>query len=737
MMGMAAPSTDVTTLYRRYGQVLKRPAVQMAVIAIATFLVYSNSITAPFVYDDIIFIVDNAEIKELANFLSLAGTRWFGLLTFALNYRFGGLNTLGYHIVNLAIHLGNAILIYWLVILTSRTPYFTGVGAMSRGTGNQEQGRIASGSRATPSDSTLFVALFSALFFACHPLQTQAVTYIWQRVASLATLLFLMSLVMYVQWRLLSAAPDGQGDESDDRNTANRSARSRVLWYAAALVFAFLAMKTKEISSTLPAVLFLYEVSFFGLAGFSERKHAVKRILYLLPFLAMIAIIPLSMLGTTQGSHEPELGSREGQRQLQLYNLQSYAAHDYLVTQVRVIVTYLRLLILPVNQNFDYDYPIYRSFLQPEIVLSLALLLSIIGSAAFLFYVSSGRPRDPRSAHGGAGMTGARSFDPPVKNQLRLISFGILWFFITLSVESSIIPISYVIFEHRVYLPSVGYFLAFASGIELIRTRWVRARVAITCLVVVLIGAYSVAAYARNTVWGNSIRLYEDGMKKSPNKADTHSVLGLAYANNGDVDNAIKEYSTALTIRPDDVDARINLGVAYADSGDLDKAIREYLVALEMSPNNAVARVNLGRAYAMQGAFDRAMAEFLAAVRINPQYAPAHINLGVIYANQGRIDEAINEFVLAVKMNPGSAEAYYNLGKAYSDKGFLDLAINEYRSALKNNPDYADAHYNLGDVYAQLGLIDESMHEFREVIRINPGDADARNYLRSLLNRDQ
>ena len=125
---------------------------------------------------------------------------------------------------------------------------------------------------------------------------------------------------------------------------------------------------------------------------------------------------------------------------------------DYLNTQFRVIVTYIRLLFFPVNQNLDYDYPIYRTFFTPPVFLSFLFLLGIFCWGIYLLY---------------------RSYKSDQANRFwyRLIAFGIFWFFVTLSVESSIIPIQDVIYEHRLYLPSVGFFMAIMSGIVFIYVR--------------------------------------------------------------------------------------------------------------------------------------------------------------------------------------------------------------------------------------------------------------------------
>jgi hypothetical protein len=106
-----------------------------------------------------------------------------------------------------------------------------------------------------------------------------------------------------------------------------------------------------------------------------------------------------------------------------------------------------------VNQNIDYDYPIFDSFFSPAVVLSFLFLLSIIIAGIYLYRLSK---------------------RPEIKDRfwLRLISFGIFWFFVGLPAESGIIPIIDVIFEHRIYLPSVGFFIAVLAAIGAGMERW-------------------------------------------------------------------------------------------------------------------------------------------------------------------------------------------------------------------------------------------------------------------------
>lgn len=521
----------------------------VAAIIFLVLLVYSNTLDAPFQFDDYDNIVHNPAIKDLRYFTGTRASgfqsfdaltsRFIGYLSFVLNYYLHGLDLTGYHIVNLVIHIINALLVYWLVILTFSTPYFA----------NRQNSAHQHGDHSLPAN---LMALFSALLFASHPIQTQAVTYIVQRFASLATLFYLLSLVSYIKWRISFFQALNSGPGSRKLKPAS------FLIYLASVLSAVLAMKTKEIAFTLPIIITLYEFMFF-------EGTIKKRVLWLTPLILTVLIIPLSLISVDKPLGEIINDMSEGTR------LQSPLSRwDYLFTQFRVIVTYIRLIFLPVNQNIDYDYPAYHSFFDAEVFLSFLFLLSVAGLAIFLLCRSRLAP-----------------------SASRLAAFGIFWFFITLSVESSVIPIADVIYEHRVYLPSIGFFTALISAIGTAGEKWgsmaeYTVKVAVSIMLTVVL-ALSATAYVRNDYWRDGIRLWIKAVEASPDKARSHFNLGLAYLDKRRFDEAIKEFQIVLKQLPDFAKAHNNLGLIYIDQGRTDDAIKEFQAVLKINPNDPMA----------------------------------------------------------------------------------------------------------------------------------------------------
>lgn len=591
--------------------------LQVSLILAAGIIVYANTFHVPFVLDDKPSIVENADIRSLDNFQA-SQTRYVGYLTFALNYRFGGLDVTGYHVVNLVIHLGCALLVYALLRLTFRTPYFSAPGSSlgaQLGTGNRELG------------TRDFVPLFAALLFVAHPVQTQAVTYVVQRLTSLCTLFYLLSLFLYAQARLRGEPGLGdQGPGAGDRKPAAPWVRPG-LALAGAVVSATIAMKTKEIAFTLPLAVALHEVFFF-------RGPWRRRLLFLLPLLATLPIVPLAVLSS--GESAGDLFSDISEKASANVGMSRL---DYLFTQFRVIVTYLRLLLLPVNQNLDYDYPIYTTFFSSQVFLSSLLLAALFLLALFLWWRS--RPTSLQ----------------PLAPGVRLVAFGLLWFFLTLSVESSIIPIVDVIFEHRIYLPSFGAATAFAAAFALGgerffpggRRRWFSA---IAALIVVALGA---ATLHRNHLWGDDIRLWQDVVEKSLGKGRPWNNLGVALEDAGRRSEAAVALARAIAVEPTYHRAYHNLADLHLVSGRPAEAIPLLQAAIRIKPDFTEAYVKMGAAL-IRGRQFREAAVFLERnLDRVANNAEGRFYLGAAYAFLGQREAALRELAVVSRMDPALA----------------------------------------------------------------------------------
>lgn len=590
------------------------------IIALAGFLAYANTFTVPFQFDDDAYIVNNPiirmfhyfaapwDIADLTEHTPTAvppalryafTTRMLGYLTFAVNYRLHGLGVAGYHAVNLAIHILNGIFVFLILRATLR------IGRDSEMAG--EGG---------PAED--FIAGLTALIFVSHPIQTQAVTYLSQRFASLAACFYLLSILLYLRFCLSSPG------------------RQRKAFHAGSLVAAVAAMLTKEFTITLPIMLALYDITFLP----GSIRDRIRR---LAPFALTLAIIP-ALVFIQQGSFS-SLDST--MRTITAADSSGIPRSHYLLTQFRVAALYLRLLFFPVGQNVDHDVPVYTSLFEPPVLFSLLLLLALFCAALWLYAVSKKKPENP---------------------ELRLAAFGILWFFITLSVESSVIPLGELVAEYRLYLPSVGLIASVVSLALFAIRKFSRPEglrpvpAAVLCALVVI--PLLIATSLRNTVWGSETSLWEDASRKSPGLVRPHQNLGLYYGRQGRLEDAKRELTAALALEPRNFELHNNLGVIYKQLGEYDHAVQEYTTVLALSPGDVMARYNLGNLYLAQGRIPEAVREYEKTVELIPDYDEAHNNLGIAYQKSGKFDAAIHEFNRALELNPRNSNVQKNLAEA-------------------------------------------------------------------------
>ena len=591
--------------------------VFLGLLAVALF-VYGNSWKVPFQFDDDSNILSNVSIHSAANIPALWAenikTRFLPYCSFALNYLFNKDLVFGYHLLNFVIHVFNALWVYLLVLFLFRAPKVRDVCA---------------------DKNAELLAVFSALIFLSHPLQTQAVTYIVQRITAMAAFFYLGAVVFYVRSRL-------GGKRSD---------------YALALAMTVAAMFCKENAFTLPLVLVLTEGMFFGFPKGEGRKSLGR----LLPFLLTMAIIPYYI---REASEQLVSGGFLPMQKNALPRI------EYFLTEMNVLRTYLRLFFFPVNQNLDYDYPAARSFLEAGTLFSYLLLAGLLAAAFKLI------------------------------EKHRLLAFGIFWFFLTLSVESSVLPINDVIFEHRMYLPLVGcaVFLSVALFFFLEK----RKHFIVAGTVVVLV--FSSMAYVRNEVWQSDISLWSDVVKKAPKKARGYNNLGQAYSTRKGGDGKAKEFfEKAIALDPEYPQPYYNLGVICDGKGESEKAKAFYEKAIALDPEYLSPVNNLAILYGQQGELDRAIETLRKALKVSPLYVVGHDNLGVAYEQKGDMPQAIESFEEALRINPYYPPAYVHLGIILKKQGELEKAEVLFRKAGELDPTYPDPVLELGKLQAQKG----------------------------------
>jgi len=303
--------------------------------------------------------------------------------------------------------------------------------------------------------------------------------------------------------------------------------------------------------------------------------------------------------------------------------------YQRVLTEFRVVLYYIDLLLFPhpSRLNLDYDFYFSRSLTEPLITLiSIGVVIGFVCMAIYL------------------------------AKKERLISFCILWFFGNLVIESSVVGLE-IIYEHRNYLPSMMLILMLTVlAFRYIKRDWLR--ISGFCVIIVLCSFWTVA---RNQVWRDPVVFWKDCVQKSPNKARPHSNLGFALMRRGRATEAINHFSKALRIKPDYPSAHVNMGTAMERKGNINNAIWHYKEALKRKPDHGNANYNLGVILHRQGNTELAFIHYSKALEKNSDNALAHNNIGVILQNRGKLRDAYDHYAEALRLNPDYTDARRNL----------------------------------------------------------------------------
>ncbi len=569
--------------------------LHVLLIIFAIIAVYGQTLDVPFYLDDFSSIQENpviyqwqGTIEELQKF---APMRTIGYLSFALNYQIHQFQVAGYHVVNIVIHILASLAVWGLLMGLVRTPTLN--------------------DNLSPA-TKIWLPLVTALFFALHPLQIQAVTYIVQRLASLAALFYIISMMAYVYARL------------------EQNLLPRLLWIGLLILSMGLGIFTKQNTATLPFALLLIELIFFP----KQRRQLLIIGIAVVTSLASIWTIFALTLQYNPFSLEAMEALKE---------TTTISRESYLATQFNVLWTYIKLFFYPIGLHIDYDYPIVESIFNPQALIAAIAHLSLII----------------------VGLLVVKRFP--------IITFGIMFYYLAHAVESSVIPIRDVVFEHRTYLPNLGLFALCAWLLVDQVPRWLDRNTAIMLIVAMTI-TLGTMTWMRNQVWRNPIALWQNNVEQSPSKKRAWVILGKHLIQAQRPQEAIKVLSRSgseiknpdgSSSRSYPVETLLNLVVAH-------KHLKQYHEALHIidqvigNPeidmlNRAKFYINQGNVYYELGQYVEAEQSYLTAIQLYPSSISARANLASIFAATGRLQEAENTYLDMLRLDPQNAVILQNL----------------------------------------------------------------------------
>ncbi|MGD8764401.1 MAG: tetratricopeptide repeat protein [Desulfobacteraceae bacterium] len=601
-----------------------------ALLFLLVFLVYSNTFRASWHLDDYHSIVQKTtlrinDLQPRTIFQTFFSTseedlvlkkklyRPLACLSFALNWYAGKDNVFGYHLVNICIHFLTAFMLFLTILNLFRSP------------------RLKTSYRG----NEYFIALFSAVLWSVNPLQTQAVTYIVQRMASMAAMFYLLGIYLYVKGRL------------------HQAHFKRIVYLGGSLLSYALALACKENAAIFPLALVLVEIIFFQDLS---RPKVRKTILG----ITLAGGVLLLLFGIFVFLHDGPL------KILNTYETRLFTPLQRLLTEPRILIFYLSQLFYPVptRLSIEHHVPVSTSLFSPWSTLpSILVVMALIG-----FGIAQMRKRP-------------------------ILSFAILFFFLNHLIESTVIGLE-LIFEHRNYLPSLFLFfpvsVALKALIDHYRYRKPAMHFILVSFLILIIVGLGMGTYIRNQAWATERSLWEDAIRKAPKMTRPyHNLAWGYYERQGMLDEAMKLYQKALNLLKHNTVGRSlvynNMANLHYREGNFSKACEFWEMALKLNPNNGAFEYRLAMGLTKTGDLKKAL---VYVNRVHQKY-PGHRNSlyqkGVILLKLKKTHEALVYFRKALKLNPNDANTLANIGISCRLLGYYDRAELFLKAALARN----------------------------------------------------
>jgi len=629
-------------------------------------LVYFNSFSVPFHYDDLAYLKENPHLKSFTVFgtwlsgslVSVINGRAFLQFTFLLNYKVNGLDTFGYHLVNLLFHTGSAFLLYLILFRFVES--------------DQRRNYSVAG-------------MLAALLFLVHPIATESVTYLSSRSSVLATLCMLASILCFFLATEKKLRPG---------------------WYGASLLLFLLGLSTKESAVVLPALLLLTDY----LLVTKDRTFRLARLKYHAPFFLIIGLLLVLYI--------PYISNPSADA------IRPWSTH--ISTELRVIARYLGLLVMPIGLTIDHSVK-PSLIMDGRVIFSLLLFLCLFAAA---FYLRKTRPLITFSIlwffinmapflviklndFMAERWVYAASigFSIALAELLMLVARRYRGIGIALIAAVFVTASAMTVMRNQVYANQVTLwqdaarkapdnYRPFSNLSRAYRENGNQAK-AIECALEsikqadnrVPVKAYInlAAAYADQGEYQKA----EDALKAVERYADGqfeyHNNRGVIAMKREQYPQAIQSFLRADELHPGSPTILFLLASCYEKLEQQENAKRYYLLTTQAMPNNGTEFMNQGVAFYKRGESQQALARFFEAVHADPQDVTLRLYLANYLRSAGHGDEAFKQYAAAANMAPDFVPARVGMGLVLLDQGRLDAAKAQFNTVMdmlpRNSPD--------------------------------------------------
>ncbi|XP_027536432.1 transmembrane and TPR repeat-containing protein 1 isoform X1 [Neopelma chrysocephalum] len=645
------------------------------------------------------------------------------VLTFKLNILLAGMNPFYFHAVNVILHcLVTVVLMYTC-------------------------------DKAVFKDCRL--AFVTALFFAVHPIHTEAVTGIVGRADVLACLLFLLAFLSY--------------NRSVDQLYVGEHfpPTASPFFLLLSLFLGTCAMLVKETGVTVFGVCLVYDFFSLSYNGLKVRNGGIHQRLARQPVASPSAPLQVPLASRENGKHRfahrgtwssCHPASSEEQRsgglsvpsramwairsyltannnQNFLYTARPFLKRAALVISYVILVLYFRLWIMggsmPMFSEQDNPASFSPYFLTRFLTYSYLLAFNAwlllapitlcydwqVGSIPLVESIWDARNLATVFLVLVMALLSLHCIAAFKKLEHKEVLVGLLFLvFPFIPASNLFFRVGFVVAERVLYMPSMGYCILFVHGLNKLSTWLNKWRITVLTLFALLLLLFSWKTVKQNEIWLSRESLFSSGVKTLPHNAKVHYNYANFLKDQGRNIEAIYHYKTALKLYPRHASALNNLGTL---TKDVVEAKDYYRRALQLNPQHNRALFNLGNLLKSQGKKEEAVILLRDSIKYGPEFADAYSSLASLLAEQERLKEAEEVYKAGIENCPESSDLHNNYGVFLVDTGSPERAMSHYRQAIRLSPAHHVAMVNLGRLHRSLGQNKEAEVWYKRALKVS------------------